>query len=167
MTPLLAFYRGTGRDAAGRLLRDIREWDDDRLEYTHDYIQWLFPLREPSRFNEAAPALDDATVEAFRDEAPLRAELLASLERMLAFYGLELEQGTVRKSGQFAARWEEWGTPGNHNHLRITRILKSLALLGLRSEAEALFECLRQIYESTHGRITERTFQFWSDAARS
>jgi hypothetical protein len=50
---LLAFYRGQAPDDAGRWLKDIWEWDDEQLETTHDFIQWLFPLPEPSRFNRS------------------------------------------------------------------------------------------------------------------
>ncbi|MBD2136681.1 hypothetical protein H6F32_03540 [Anabaena sp. FACHB-1237] len=35
---------------------------------------------------------------------------------------------------------------GNHNHLRITRILKSLCLLGLKKYTQSLFKCLTEIY---------------------
>ena len=41
----------------GRYLHDILKWPDKRLESTHDYIQWLFPLPEVSGFNPEAPTL--------------------------------------------------------------------------------------------------------------
>ena len=45
---ILSFYGGETTDHRGRYLRDIQQWWDDRLEETHDYIQWLFPLAEPA-----------------------------------------------------------------------------------------------------------------------
>ena len=48
---LITFYRGSGTDHAGRRIDEILSWDDAALESVHDYIQWLFPLDEPSRFN--------------------------------------------------------------------------------------------------------------------
>ena len=57
MTPLVKFYRGEGRDSEGRLLSEIWAWGNQELEDVHDFIQWLFPLPEPSRFNADAPLM--------------------------------------------------------------------------------------------------------------
>ncbi|MBN9658959.1 MAG: hypothetical protein J0H49_12320 [Acidobacteria bacterium] len=170
-SPLVSFYRGTGRDDAGRRLKEIRQWPDERLEYTHDYIQWMFPLRERSQFNYGAPVLDEAAIAVFRDDAALRAELFESLKRMLLFYGLEWHEDAVRRTGRFAERALDWVTAGNHNHLRITRILKCLRLLGLAKEARAFFDCLAAVYEEERGKprpgISAVTFQFWSEALQA
>jgi hypothetical protein len=48
---ILTFYQGQSPDSSGRMIETIWSWDYQKLEYTHDYIQWLFPLKEKSRFN--------------------------------------------------------------------------------------------------------------------
>jgi hypothetical protein len=68
-SPLLDFYRGHGTDAEGRFLKDIWTWENHDLEGVHDFIQWLFPLPEPSQFNPDAPLLTEKDVEAFKDVA--------------------------------------------------------------------------------------------------
>src|SRR5687767_5392549 len=88
-SPIVGFYRGTTPDARGRMLEDILAADDGWLERTHDYIQWLFPLRARSAFNMHAPILDDATIEAFLAHDSLRNNLRRAFGRMLAFYGFE------------------------------------------------------------------------------
>ena len=45
---IIGFYSGTEPDHRGRYLHEIQRWSDDQLEKVHDYIQWLFPLPEPS-----------------------------------------------------------------------------------------------------------------------
>ena len=62
---VLEFYRGHGRDHRGRLLADILGFDFYELEFHHDYIQWLFPLPEPSGANASAPLLTDEDIAAF------------------------------------------------------------------------------------------------------
>lgn len=163
---ILDFYRG-GRDDAGRSLEEILNWPDGELEAVHDFIQWLFPLPERSGANPYAPVLDPATIEAFRDSEELRQRLRASFLRMLRFYGLEFRDGAVQAGADFAARSANWLSPGNHNHLRLTRILRSLRLLGLAVESTALFAALEEIYANHPGRITQRTYQFWQNAASS
>ena len=171
-THLLGFYAGTRHDDRGRFLREIHRWPDHKLEQTHDYIQWLFPLAERSGFNPEAPILDTKTIREFRSRLELRRNVQSSFRRMLAFYGMESQEAgelRVTRSVSFAERSENWLTPANDNHLRITRILKSLRLLGLEAEAAAFFECLANIYrlESAKAtpRISEETFTYWQAAA--
>jgi hypothetical protein len=161
---LIAFYSGKGMDAAGRRLEDVWRFSSEELEEKHDYIQWLFPLLEPSAFNPRAPVLDAGTIARFRADSSLRRNLERSLEVMLDFYGLELTGERIVRAGNFGERSANWLTGFNHNFLRLTRILKSLSLLGLESRAEQLFACLEEIY-ATHQRvISERTMAFWRKA---
>lgn len=142
---ILDFYRG-GQDDEGRTLNEILSWPE--LEAVHDFIQWLFPLPERSGANPYAPVLDAMTMDAFRHSQDLQERLRQSFLRMLRFYGLEFQDGAVLAGADFAARSGNWLSPGNHNHLRLTRILRSLRLLGLSSESTALFAALTEIYNS-------------------
>ena len=168
MNPLVRFYLGEGPDSEGRFLRDIRSWDARRLESVHDYIQWLFPLRTFSRFNPDAPILDDELVGQFLADERLRAELLASFRQLLAFYGFDYHEQagrpTVALAHDAAARQRHWLNPGNHNLLRITRILSCLSTLGLRPQAEAFLAALEGIYAGNEPIIGTRTMNFWRDA---
>ncbi|HMF15157.1 MAG TPA: opioid growth factor receptor-related protein [Gemmataceae bacterium] len=168
MSRLLDFYRGRATDNEGRWLRDLWDWDDDALESVHDFIQWLFPLPEPSQFNPNAPLLTPADVAAFRADASLRANLRRSFERILSFLGFaERPDESIAEGPNFAARTADvWCVP-NHNWLRITRILRCLTLLGLEAEARALYACLNGFYQSRKFPIPDSTFRYWSAAVRS
>lgn len=161
---ILHFYRG-GQDDDGRTLDEILGWPDEELEAVHDFIQWLFPLPEQSGANPSAPVLDAATIEVFRGSKDLQQRLRQSFLRMLRFYGLELHDGVVQQAANFSARSANWLNPGNHNHLRLTRMLRSLRLLGLTAESAALYRALSEIYRSHSDCITQRTYQFWTGAA--
>ena len=168
--PLVRFYRGEDTDSAGRRLREIRSWDARRLESVHDYIQWLFPLRTFSRFNPEAPILEDEVVGCFRADEALRAELLASFRQMLAFYGFDFREETGRPvvpAPDAPARQQNWLNPGNHNLLRITRILSCLSTLGLRGQAEAFLAALEDVYARNGPVVGTRTMSFWRDAVAS
>src|SRR5262245_52979525 len=88
------FYSG-GRDTEGRTLDEILAWDDDRREAVHDYIQWVFPTRQPSGVNPDAPLVTEATVRAFACDEALPARLKRAFGRMLGFYGLRASVGRV------------------------------------------------------------------------
>jgi hypothetical protein len=166
---IIGFYSGTQPDHRGRYLHEIQVWTDKQLESIHDYIQWLFPLPEPSGFNTAAPVLTHESIREFRTRPELQQKLRGSFLRMMTFYGFEVRSGghmTVTCSPTFAARATTWLSPGNHNHLRITRILRCLTVLGLESEAKAFFGCLSDIYERNKPRpaISDETMLYWKEA---
>ena len=168
--PLVNFYAGLTRDDCGRLLRDIHAWPDERLESTHDYIQWLFPLMERSAFNAHAPVLDEEAIAEFRGRAELRENLRRSFVRMLAFYGFTVQARPLRlvRAASFAERARVWLSWKNHNHLRITRILKSLTVLGLEEEAEAFLAALEELHANLMALreplISPETMKFWREA---
>ena len=166
--PIVSFYQG-GRDGEGRTLSDILSWNDDRLEAVHDYIQWLFPTRQPSGVNPFAPLVTDGTAAAFAADVVLRDRLRLALDRMLVFYGLARKGPRIQiDAGRFALRSRVWLRPGNHNHLRLTRMMQSLAELGLPGDARELQRCLvEDVAGGPQGdNVSKRTLAFWSDAIR-
>ena len=166
MSRLLDFYRGLGTDIEGRRLEDILAWPDDDLEAVHDFIQWLFPLPEPSKFNPDAPLLTHQDIAAFKSDPVLQANLMKSFERILAFLGLSLSEGRVVVGGNFTSRLADVWTNPNHNWLRISRILRSLTLLGMEVQAQALYEWLDATYTSRRFPISAETFRYWTEAVK-
>jgi hypothetical protein len=66
----------------------IHNWSDDKWEVAHDFIQWLFPLKEPSNFNPDAPLLTDEDVSVFQADESLKEAMVFSVHRFLRFLGL-------------------------------------------------------------------------------
>jgi hypothetical protein len=88
---------------------------------------------------------------------------------MLAFYGFILNDAAppaILRGPDFPKRAANWLSPGNHNHLRITRILRSLRLLGLNEHAQAFFGALQEVYKERPSCITATTFDYWKRAAK-
>ena len=98
----------------------------------------------------------------------MRDRLHQAFERMLRFYGLAwTSDDTVERLPTFRERAQNWLWPMNHNHLRLTRILRSTLVLGLEAESKALFHALNAVYREFPDRISTRTHAFWIDAAQS
>lgn len=167
MSSLLDFYRGEKPDIEGRLIQDIWAWPDDELEFVHNYIQWLFPLPEPSQFNPDAPLLTASDMTAFKADPVLQGNLQKSFARILRFLGLQQDTpGKIQEGDNFQDRQADvWSGP-NHNWLRITRILRSLTLLGQADQARALYNFLSTVYKIKQFPISKTTFQFWTDALK-
>lgn len=165
MNQLLSFYYGSHPDHKGRMLAEIVQQDDSWLEQTHDFIQWLFPLNEASRASSHAPVVDSKTVTAFQTDDLLQKHMRVCLVRMVKFLGLRFDGRTLEKATNWNDRKQDWFTVHSHNSLRITRILKSMALLGLKQDAIALhagFESLCQ--GETDCRITDESRTLWRQA---
>lgn len=163
---LVSFYRGEGVDHAGRRLGEILAWDHRRLEMVHDYIQWLFPLPEPSRFNPDAPLLSAADIAVFRGDERIRTRVLAALDLLLDFLGLARAGDEIARAPDFERRAANWLQPANHNHLRLTRIMLFLRAAGFETLASALGRCLADIAgREGRGVISDRTLAFWRAAA--
>lgn len=165
---LVAFYRGEGCDHRGRSLSDIHEFDFYELEFNHDYIQWLFPLPERSGANASAPLLSNDDIDRFQSDESLKMRLLRSFELMLRFLGLEPADAndavSVIRAQDFDERRQVWLHAGNHNFLRISRILRSLTLLGCSRDAFAFLECLEDIYAENPETIGKTTVGYWRRA---
>lgn len=145
-SPLLAFLTGEGTDAAGRSFAQILAMTDAALEHQHDFIQWLFPLDEPSRAVPGSPVLDPATVQALRASAVAQARLDEAAARMLRFY----------------RETSAWRRSFDHNHLRITRIIRSLRLLRGDHAADGFRHAIVALAEGAP--IDAQARGFWNDA---
>ena len=118
------------------------------LENTHDYIQWWFPLDEPSRSKPFLPYLSDQDIYWMKERAEIHNNQMLLLNRFK----------------QFLMGNDFWICHYNHNHLRITRIIKSLRLL-IGDTAADEFKCwLFNHLESRSGAISDKAKKFWDDA---
>lgn len=160
-------------DSRGRTLASILAWSDDQLEYCHDYIQVLFPLPEGSPFNPSAPIINRTIFTTFRSRPELRSQVRLSFELMLKFYGFEYDTSETEEDGEvivpashFRTAARNWVMRFNHNHLRITRILRSLRVLGLEEEAEQFYQAVSRLYRGGKSGISQKSMMFWERAAR-
>ena len=152
MSPLIEFYLGYARDLSGhRTIGHMMAFSDHQLESYHDYIQWVFPLPEPSRFNPTAPLLTEDDINCFLIYPSPRGAMKAMLNRMTRFYLAN----------------DHWVKPRDHNFLRITRILRSVRLC-LGSEGHVLanqfYDDIRERWGDTLTEGAGDSIEYWRQA---
>lgn len=142
------FLSGIGRDARGRLLDDVLAYSDQELEAHHDFIQWLFPLDTPSAAVPGSPVLTSNDIAAARAHEACQVNLLRSAERMAKFY----------------AGKDHWLVPVDHNHRRISRIIRSLGLLVNRQQAEKFLDGIMERVAQSDARVSRTSLRYWRES---
>ncbi|KAK5114756.1 hypothetical protein LTR85_010069 [Meristemomyces frigidus] len=155
-------------DEPDATLDNVLTWSDRTLEGRHDYIQHLFPLPERSPVNPDAPIITKQVRDAFLQQPELRQNLRKAFGRMCSFYGMkyenETDEPTIRKGTTFDDNAEQtWLTSSDHNHLRITRIIRCMRLLGLETEARKF--ALALLDADTRGVVSSTSATYWCRAA--
>jgi len=144
---ILSFLEG-GHDRLGRSHAAILALDDATLEARHDYIQWLFPLPEPSRAVSGSPVLTAGDVASLQASAAVQARMADAAARMRLFY----------------SRTSDWLAPFDHNQLRITRIVRSLRLICGDTRADAFRDFALDRVAAAGAPVNARSLQFWRES---
>jgi len=126
----------------------VLAFNDAALEMHHDYIQWLFPLTEPSSALPDAPVLGDDEVAAIVASGMAQCTLAAATDRMAAFY---------RDN-------DHWLKSSDHNHLRITRIIRAGCAGRGDGAAEAFTAGVRARVDTTGAPVSARSRGYWATA---
>ena len=136
---IVLFLEGKMRDYEGRLLKEIWAYDDKNIERIHNFIQWIFPLDEPSRAVPSAPVLFEEEIDEIKKSYLAKDNLIKSKNWFI----------------EFLKRTDAWVNEKNHNHLRISRMIKSLRIL---HSDEAANSCFNEILNIA----TSRNFQSYN-----
>lgn len=112
MTQLTEFLLSDGKIPNGNTFGQIMNQHFDVFESSHDQIQWMFPLPEPSKFQPNAPVL---TLAEFH-------------ELKIGYFHLDRLVSAKRFMLEFLGNYKSWMTMSDHNHLRISRVIKCASL---------------------------------------
>jgi hypothetical protein len=131
----------------GRNLSDIWSYGDKQIEETHDFIQFLFPLNEPSKSSFHGFYLKEDDVLEIIQSNEAKKNIIKSSEWFIGF----LDRNT------------NWQQGYNHNQLRITRVIKCLRLLVGDDAADHWRDRVIEFVEDTTS-ISDECLNFWMSA---
>ena len=145
---LITFLKDQEPDFNVRFLSDIWNFRDIDIERNHDFIQILFPLEIRS---------NNTSHHYYIDSPELLSDLIND----------NLVKENIIKSSKwflkFLSRNEHWRKSQDHNHLRITRIIKCLRLIVSDEEADNFYDDILELL-GNNNLINKRTLEFWSEA---
>lgn len=132
---IIGFLNGSKPDYRGRYHSDMLLLDDMAMECCHDQVQYLFPLHEESQHAQTYPILTGETIaeiKSGKSHWDIYVNILKAKSRFEKFLGIG-EYWDVMKQ-------DLWLNRGNHNLLRITRIIRSLRLMGREFQSCDFYE---------------------------
>ncbi|TFH89496.1 hypothetical protein ELS82_21905 [Vibrio ouci] len=135
------------------------------LEHDHRYIQVLFPIDEGTKFNRHAPIVTQSDREYFAGSLELRNVHLKALDLLLEFWGLQRNGSEIYSDLPLNPVNHVWLKNHDHNQLRLTRVIRSLHLLGNESIARNLCAFLIEV-SNEFDSISDKTVQFWRNALK-
>ncbi len=155
---IIDFLSGKGKDYMSRTYGTYLTFDAKELEKCHDYIQYMFPLHEHS--NHSVNANYPIITPEVANEA---GENLDIIQNIVTAYDMYKEFLGVGPYFDINKKW--WRMPGrkDHNQLRITRIIRSLRLLGLDLLAKEFYD---NVMDATgNGKdVSATTRSYWDKA---
>lgn len=158
MNPGILFYQCKITNQDGDSIKDVWGYDYTEYERGHYFIQWMFPSDEPSSVNSSAPVVDKEFQDWFHGNVTLRLRLKKSYMQFLDFIGVDRTDNGLKvvDQGRFYLRVRN----RNHNLQRITRVLRSLTILGLHDHAVDFHKFLMQYKRE----INQVTLDYWDSA---
>lgn len=148
------FYMNDKSDTDGRMIEDILSFNDIQLEKVHDYIQEIFPTDEESAYNLDAPVFEKNELRnIYKRHIVIRNNITSAFNMMVDFWGLRKEE------------CPDWFYDGNHNCLRVTRVLKSLNLFGAYELADELTVLLKNKIKQFPNAVPKAE-KYWKSASK-
>ena len=161
LVDLTGFFRNEEADNLGRYHKDILLFTNEEIEYEHNFIQWIFPTIEKSRFNSDAPTLEENFGERFQKDELAKSNYCKSCQLYLNYIGFHCEQGRIEciRPGRI------YELP-SHNYLRITRMLNSLNQVGNNTCSVNLYQALMKEIKTDSNKIDEKTLKYWRETQK-
>eukprot|EP01125_Pyxidicula_operculata_P002242 TRINITY_DN1214_c0_g1_i1.p1 TRINITY_DN1214_c0_g1~~TRINITY_DN1214_c0_g1_i1.p1 ORF type:complete len:309 (-),score=68.37 TRINITY_DN1214_c0_g1_i1:82-1008(-) len=146
LTDNIEFYRNAKPIPKGELIDNIHaNWKGnyDLIDSSRRIFKWLFPIREPCRYNLSQP-LQKHEITFFKSDQQCRERVIKSVDMIFDFFGLTLNfthsgDPVVERSENWIERYK-FLNANFRNNMRITRMLKFLVETGFEKIAVAFLD---------------------------
>ena len=135
-------------DHKGRMLSDIYNFSDKEIEATHDFIQIVFPLAEPSFWSSNKYFIESQQqIDSLSKNKNVKEAILQSASWYISFL----------------KRNNHWKNVNDHNLKRITRMIKSVRLIVGDIEADNIKKEIISI-KNIEKLVSLKSIKYWENA---
>ncbi|CUS09607.1 unnamed protein product [Tuber aestivum] len=146
---------------------EILRYSDARLERDNSYIPFLFPVESASEHNPSAPPMPAGFRQAMIHTQGFLECCMLGVRRMMAFWGFQ-HRGTSstgrhlwRLAPNFVAANHTWTRNIDHNHLRVSRVIRFLRLAGAHRIARSIYRCMMRAIRERNLPVDIQTWILW------
>jgi hypothetical protein len=157
---ILRFFLGERVHLNGKTIHEILNLSGPPMGKTGGIIQWLFPLTRPSTHVPSAPTLSISEIALFKTDPKLRELYLIGVNRFLERFGIAVKGSSGSIEPDFHML-KKWMYPSYHAFMPITRILRSMKLLGFPDEFVILYKLLLLCHKRCGNNIDRTTLDIW------
>lgn len=108
-----------GKDEKGTTINDILNYDNDKLESCHYFIQWIFPTNRISNFSNKCPILSKSDINDLRNSDIVINILSLFKDKMFEYWGI------------YPVNYEKMKLLNGHNGLRLSRAIECLNMFNI------------------------------------
>jgi hypothetical protein len=142
------FLLNKSSDHKGRMLTDIYKFSDNEIEATHDFIQIVFPLAEPSYWSSNKYFIESQQqIDSLSSDKNVKEAILQSASWYVSFL----------------KRNNHWKNVNNHNLKRITRMIKSVRLIVGDIEADKIKKEIIS-FQNIEKLVGQKSIKYWKNA---
>jgi len=116
------------------------------LEENNNYMEWLFPIYGSAGLNPTTKPLSLQEAILIKNNIHCSIRVVKSYKMMLNFFGMKLVNDLTGEVGREPEVWESrycYLNTASNNNVKITRMLKSLGLLGFEQYQKAFVQHLK------------------------
>jgi len=121
----------------------IMGYNENQLESSHTFIQWIFPTTKPSQFNNRCPVITVKELRTHPDFINAKLKMKVSLSLMKKHWGIRTDD---------TVDIPKFKRLNGHNGLRMSRVIQSLVYHDLIDEALNLLEFVKSKLENLNVR---------------
>jgi hypothetical protein len=160
---VLDFFLGVGYDSSNRSINDVLAFDEHNIESHHDFIQWIFPTKERSAYNQGAPIISGDFRNILFKSNVAQDNFCKTCKMFLSFCGFNCSKSTITDTQAYE---KTVFVRPSHNLLRITRVLNSLNQTGHENCSEYIFSQLECFYMDNPQSIPIESFAIWKNTQK-
>lgn len=145
---------------------EIVRFTDDEIERFHDFIQWIFPTSQPSRFNGEAPTIDEHFASMLHGNRCALQNYCKSCCRYLHYMDFDCAGDGNGNIHIYHGDRPFYRLP-YHNFLRMTRMLQSLCETGHPQCSANLFAQMMDILHCAPDHsVSSTTIAYWKNTQK-
>jgi O-acetyl-ADP-ribose deacetylase (regulator of RNase III) len=175
----LKFLSNTVKTGSGKLYSQILKYDAVEMEMDHQFIQWIFPLDEPSMYAPSAPVIDIMELSIATKNLPyIIPKLQLSYHLIMKHWGFNVNYVEKDNANTVINLFHNSSKPymelqkarnfkkkiellNGHNGLRLSRVLQSLVYHGQKKLAIYTYTKIMENISYLHPSVNDDGVTLW------